>query len=350
MTRITTVLLVAGLSPVQALAAVPLQQLTTANAGEVGMSQPVLDAATTLYAEAVARGDIAGVVLLVARHGKVVLHRALGWSDRERRVPMATNTLMDIASMTKPLVATAALILAERGQLRLDDPVSHYIPEFANGLSGKVTIRELLNHSSGFRLPLHFVDPAGPWPSDSVTGATLQSAVARFPLIGPAVEPGTSVSYSNPGYMTLAAVLEIASGKLLPDLMRDLLYKPLGMSHTFQLVGSESPPGLATQYSVQGGELERHPPVPFPFAIGSGQTASTAWDYAIFCQMYLDHGMYAGGQLLSADAVARATTITIRSPYILPDSTQLAQRGLRPRWYYRLDGRGLGFAVGYGLG
>jgi CubicO group peptidase (beta-lactamase class C family) len=328
----------------------PPHQLATASASEVGMSQPVLEAGTTLYAEAVARGEIAGVVLLVARHGKVVLHRALGWSDRENRVPMTTNTIFDIASMTKPLVATATLILAERGQIHLDDTVSTYIPEFASGLSSRVTIRQLLNHTSGFQIPLHFVDPAGPRPSDSVTGPSLQAAAARYPLIGPAMEPGTTFDYSNPGYMTLGAVLEIASGKLLPDLLRELIYEPLEMTHTFQLVDKMSPPGLAKQYTMQDNELRLIAPAAYPFAIGSGQTASTAWDYATFCQMYLNSGTYRGRRVLGADAVKRATAITIRSHYVMPGPSQLAQRGLKPRWYYRLDGRGLGFAAGYGLG
>lgn len=350
MQRVAAALLIAGLSSPVTSAASQSRRLALGRAGDVGMSQSTLDSAAALYTRSVARGEIAGVVLLVARHGKVVLHRALGWSDRERRVPMATGTLFDIASMTKPLIATATFILAEQGKLRIDDPVSRYLPEFAGGLSGKVTIRELLNHTSGFRLPLHFVDPAGPSPSDSVTGSSLREAVSRYPLIGPAVEPGTSVSYSNPGYMTLAAVLEVASGKPLPELLRESIYEPLGMSHTFQLVGSVPPAGLAAQYGWNRGELKLRHPTTYPFAIGSGQTASTAWDYARFCQMYLDHGAYGKRRLLGAASIARATTITVRARYLLPDSAQLAQRGLSPRWYYQLDGRGTGFAVGYGLG
>jgi CubicO group peptidase (beta-lactamase class C family) len=343
-------LALALLAPLRAISASPQQDLPTASPPDVGMSQPLLAAAARLYADAVDRGDLAGVVVLVARHGKVVLHEAYGWSDRERRIPMTPATLVDIASMTKPLVATAALMMAERGQIALDDPVSKYVPTFAQGRSARITLRQLLNHTSGLQIPYHFVDPAGPRPSDIPHASTLRDEVARYPLIGPATEPGAAYSYSNPGFNTLAAVLEIAAGKTLPTILHDILYAPLGMTATYQWFGDTVPSALAKQYGVRDGALRPLAPAPYPFAIGSGRTASTAADYAKFCQMYLNGGTYAGHRILSAADVARAVTPTVRASAVFPDSQQLAQRGLSPRWYYQLDGRGTGFAVGYGLG
>lgn len=325
-------------------------ELSRATPGDVGMSQSVIDAARTLYSEAVAREEIAGAVLLVARHGKVIVDEAIGWSDRENRVPMTTGTVFDIASMTKPIIATATLILAERRQIDLDDVVSKYIPSFAQGRSSRITIRQLLNHTSGFRIPLHFVDPSGPRPSDVAIGPSLQAEVSRYPLIGPAEEPGAGYSYSNVGYMTLGAILEIVSRKPLPEVLKELIYEPLGMTGTFQLYGDAPHANLAKQYSVQGAELKPTDSASYPFAIGSGRTASTASDVAKFCQMYLNEGTYGNRRLLGLEYVKMATSISVRAQYLFPDPGQLAQRGLRPRWYYRRDGRGLGIDVGYGLG
>ena len=334
-----------GIAPLCAAA----QELAPGSPTDGGMAPQVLDAATVLYSEAVARGDLAGVVLLVARHGKIVLHTAIGWSDVEGRVPMTTGSRFDIASMTKPLVATATLILAERGVLALDDPVSRYIPAFAKGESSAIRIRHLLSHTSGFRMPLRFVDSSGN-PTNAVAEDSLQAEVAKYPLLGPAVTPGTTFSYSNPGFNTLAAVIEVASGRPLPALLSDLLYRPLGMTNTSQLTSRDRPPGLVSQYGMKDHRLELLAPTLYPFAIGAGFTASTASDYAKFLQMYLAGGTHGGLRILELSDLKMATSVQVRSHYIYPDPEQLEKRGLQPRWYYRRDGRGLGIDVGYGLG
>src|SRR5690606_10602903 len=98
-------------------------QLTAGTPGEVGMSAAVLDGAVGLYREAVARGDLVGAVVLVARNGKVVVHEAIGQRDWQRNLPMEKNTMFRMASNTKPVIATAIAKLVERGDLRYDDPV-----------------------------------------------------------------------------------------------------------------------------------------------------------------------------------------------------------------------------------
>jgi CubicO group peptidase (beta-lactamase class C family) len=312
------------------------------------MSPAVLDAARLLYSEAVARGELTGAVLLVARHGKVVMHEAIGWSDRENSVPMTTGTVVDIGSMTKPIVATATLVLAERGTLSLDDPVSKYLPEYAAGLSGQVLIRHLLNHTSGFRIPDNFVGPVQARSAEHPDAPSLRVEAARVAAIGPAVEPGRSYSYSPAGYNVLGAVLERASGKALPDLLKQEIYQPLGMRDTSHWFADKSAP--AKQYAMQGAQLLPIDVAPYPFATGSGRIASTAADYFNFCQLYLNGGTWSGRRLLSAESIRRATSLTVRSQYVMPDPEQLAQRGLKPRWYYRRDGRALGLDIGYGLG
>jgi CubicO group peptidase (beta-lactamase class C family) len=189
------------------------------------MSGPVLKAAVSLYSEAVARGDILGAVLLVVRHGKVVVYEAVGVRDRERNLPMEKDTPFQIQSMIKPVVASAALVLAADGKLQLDAPVSRYIPAFAHGRSQEIKIRNLLNHTSGFRIPSNFASKTN---AEIPDGSTLQREVARLPEIGPAEVPGTSYEYSNPGYNALAAAIEVASGKTIDCPYRKLYLGKIG--------------------------------------------------------------------------------------------------------------------------
>jgi CubicO group peptidase (beta-lactamase class C family) len=321
--------------------------LITSRPEDAGMSGPVLRAAVSLYSEAVARRDILGAVLLVARHGKVVVHEAAGVRDRERNLPMEKNTAFQIQSMIKPVVASAALILTADGRLQLDAPVSRYIPAFAHGRSQEIKIRNLLNHTSGFRIPSNFAPKTN---AEIPDGSTLQREVARLPEIGPAEVPGSSYEYSNPGYNTLAAVIELASGKTIDAFLSDSIFKPLGMNNTYAYWRGLPRKGLPPVYEEKDGAWEiAHEDEP-PFARGSGGFVSNAWDYAKFCQMYLNHGIYNGVRVMDESSVLQATSVTVRSPLVYPSPSQLQQRQMQPRWYYRRDSRGLGIDIGYGLG
>ena len=321
--------------------------LTMGKPEDVGMSGPVLKAAVSLYSEAVARGDILGAVLLVARHGKVVVYEAVGVRDREKNLPMEKDTPFQIQSMTKPVVASAALILDARGKLRLDDPVSRYVPAFAQGRSQEIKVRNLANHTSGFRIPTNFVTKTN---AEIPDGSTLQREVARFPEIGPAEAPGSSYDYSNPGYNTLAAVIEVASGVTIDRFLSDSIFKPLGMNNTYAYWRGQPRKELSPVYEKRNGVWEILQEDQAPFPRGSGGLVSTAWDYAKFCQMYLNHGIYDGTRVMSEDSTRQATAVTVRSPLVYPSPLQLEQRRMQPRWYYRRDSRGLGLDIGYGLG
>jgi len=132
--------------------------------------------------------------------------------------------------------------------------------------------------------------------------------------------------------------------------MKDDFYEPLGMRETSQLFGDTAPALMAKQYRMQGAEFVPANVPLYPFARGSGGTSSTAWDYAQFCQMYLNRGRYAGVNFLREGSVKMATSLTVKSPYQMPSPAELVQRGLRERWYYRRDARALGVDVGIGLG
>jgi CubicO group peptidase (beta-lactamase class C family) len=337
--------IVVGLS--SAGAAQESQILTIGKPEEVGMSGPALKAAVSLYSEAAARGDILGVVLLVARRGKVVVYESIGMRDREKNLPMEKDTPFQIMSMTKPVVASAALILTDQGKLRLDDPVSRYIPAFAQGLSREIKIRNLLNHTSGLRIPTNFVPKTD---AEIADGSTLQREVARLPEIGPNETPGSSYEYSNPGYNTLAAVIEVASGKKIDVFLSDSIFKPLKMNNTYSYWRGQPRNGLPPVYAKKNGAWEIVREDYTPFAKGSSGLVSTAWDYAKFCQMYLNAGVYNGVRVLAENSIRQATSVTVRSALVYPTSWQLEQRHMQPRWYYRRDARGLGIDIGYGLG
>src|SRR5439155_6409861 len=180
-----------------------------------------------------------------ARHGKVVVYEAVGLRDREKNLPMEKDTPFQIQSMTKPVVASAALILSARGKLRLDDPVSRHVRAFSQGRSQEIKVRNLANHTSGFRIPTNFIAKTN---AEIPDGSTLQRELPVFPEIGPAEAPGSSYDYSNPGYNTLAAVIEVASGETIDRFLSDFIFKPLGMNNTYSYWGGQPRRGLSPVY------------------------------------------------------------------------------------------------------
>jgi CubicO group peptidase (beta-lactamase class C family) len=184
-----------------------------------------LDQAIRLYRDAVEKDDLRGVVLLVARHGKIVLHQAIGWRHRGYRLPMEKDTLFRMASNTKPVVASATLILVQDGKLALDDKVSRYFESFNNAKSRSITVQQLLTHTSGFRIRPIFL----PFDEKTDPHPTLRSAVDKFGREGPEVEPGHSYSYNNAGFNTVGAVIEHVSAMSLEEFLARRIYEPLGM-------------------------------------------------------------------------------------------------------------------------
>jgi CubicO group peptidase (beta-lactamase class C family) len=315
-----------ALALILALALLPLRlegqsqhvrKLSYGSPADVDMSAAVLDGAVGLYREAVERGDLVGAVVLVARQGRVVVHEAIGLRDKERRLPMERSTMFRMASNTKPVVATGIATLVEQRMLSYDDLVREHIPEWDNYRAGFITVGQLLSHTSGLRIPTLFLQPLG-------GDATLQGEAARFGAVGAEVPPGETYSYSNPGYNTLAALVEIASGKLLEDYLKQVVYRPLGMVDSYNHRAGHTLDGkldrMGAVYYRRGSNNEWEPggtpggPDAFPFARGSGGMISTAWDYAIFCQMFLNGGTYDGVRVLSAETVALMTSPRYEAP------------------------------------
>ena len=297
--------------------------ITRANPAEAGMSAGVLAGGVALYEEAIARGDLVGAVLLVAKDGKVVLHEALGWRDKARGIPMEPNTMFRMASNTKPAVATGVAMLVEDGKLAWDGLVRDDIPEWDNYRAGFINLGHLLSHASGLRIPTLFLQPYMQPSAEHPDAPTLQLEAARFGSVGAEVTPGTSYRYNNPGYNTLGALVEIASGMPLEEYLDQELYTPLGMHDSYHHELNEKMDGKLDRMSVvyyqRDGEGDWTPgwipgdPPQVPFVRASGGMISTAADYAIFCQMYLNGGVYDGQRFISEETVALMTSPKIRT-------------------------------------
>ncbi len=257
--------------------------------------------------------EAAGVVTLIATPIKVLHLEANGFADIAANIPMRTNTLCRIASMTKLLTATAIMMLQDEGKLSVDDPVAKYIPELADmkttdGKPGKLTLRHLLTHTSGM--------PEGTF-AQYKKAQKLADAIPFFIGKSLAFEPGTKWDYCQSGINTLGRIVEIVSGESYPDFLQKRLLDPLGMKDTTFYLSPEQLPSMAKCYERTNGTLivedtsvTGHAPTDrtrYP-APNSG-LFSTAPDFAKFCQMILNGGKLHGKRYLKAKTVKLMTSI-----------------------------------------
>jgi uncharacterized protein YbbC (DUF1343 family)/CubicO group peptidase (beta-lactamase class C family) len=245
-------------------------------------------------------GGFPGVVILVGRQGKVVYHKAFGFRSLvPQRQPMTANTIFDLASLTKVVATTTAIMqLVDAGRVQLDAPAGKYWPEFNKNGKRAITVRQLMLHASGLRAD---VNPRVGWHGyEGAVGAIAQDQPVR--------PPGSSFHYSDANFIALGEIVHRVSGMPLDVYCKEKIFKPLGMRQT-----SFRPPG-----NWQGniapsdfhGERLRWGEVHDPTANRMGGVAgnagvfSTAMDLAVFVQMLLNDGESQGKRLLSAKAVA----------------------------------------------
>ena len=273
--------------------------------------------------EFVADGTLAGAVTLVARHDRIVALEAVGLANNETKRLMKTDDLFWIASMTKPITATAVMMLQDAGKLKVSDPVEKYLPEFkgqwmiaenaTNSLVLKrparpITLHELLTHTSGIS--------DMPPPRVETTLAELVIGYANKPL---GFEPGSKWIYSTAGINTLGRIVEVVSGQPFAAFLDERILRPLGMKDTTFWPTARQARRLATAYGpgpdgkglapvdiyfIKGGvENRARPPLP------GGGLFSTAEDMAKFYQFVLNDGVVGKKRLLSKEAVAEMTSI-----------------------------------------
>lgn len=205
--------------------------------------------------ECLAKQEVPGVVTLVATRDKVLHLEAAGLADIAAQVPMRTNAIFWIASMTKPVTATAVMLLLEEGKLSLDDPVAKYLPELANlktagGKPAKLTLRHLLTHTSGM--------PEAT-PEQYKKARSLADVIPFYAPRPLKFEPGAKWQYCQSGINSLGRIVEIVSGQSFPAFLQQRLFEPLGMKDTTFYLSAAQLPRLAKSYRRTNTGLEEAP-------------------------------------------------------------------------------------------
>lgn len=270
---------------------------------EVGMSSERLVNAFRVATEGTRNGSYPGAEILVARKGVIVAHEAFGNAMRIPEIrPMELDTLFDLASISKVFTATAAMMLVERGYMRLDDPVYMYLshPNLALPDKRNIRIRHLLTHTSGLPswLPVYRQGDTRAVYLDSIAKATMSA------------QPGTTYIYSDLGAILLGLLVEAVSGQTLDVFLQENLFDPLGMTNTMYNPGPEwTDRSAATE--IDGtwrrrlivGEVHDENAAGLGGVAGHAGLFSTARDLAKFGQMFLNLGSYDGVNILSPNTV-----------------------------------------------
>lgn len=310
--------------------------LAEATPQSVGMSPDRLARIDAMCQEAIEDGDIPGVVALVARGGKIVYHKAFGMADNQSDRSLMRDDIFRIASQTKAITSTAVMMLWEEGRFRLDDPIAKYIPEFKDAqvldtvypdgtyktipADKAISIRHLISHTSGLGYGVIDGDPrmkviykdAGVTDLFTTEDISIELSVKKLAKLPLHHHPGERFTYSE-GLDVLGYFIEIISGLPLDEFFRTRIFDPLGMDDTrFYLPASKHD----RLVSIQKKEDDRWVKYPttfydpdYPikgakrFFSGGAGLSSTAADYAIFLQMYLNNGAYNGVRLLSRTTI-----------------------------------------------
>jgi len=302
------------------LAATVFAQLPAAAPAAEGFSAERLALMDSAIADAIARKELPGAVVLVGRHGKVVWRKAYGARAVEpQREAMSTDTIFDLASLTKVVATTTSIMmLVERGRVRLSDPLVQFIPEMKGEGREAITIENLLTHMSGFAPDFDLRDR---WSGYDEAMKRLY----REPLRN---TPGTRFVYSDINYIALGEVVHRVSGTMLDEFARRNIFAPLGMRDTgfrpearlrSRIAPTEKRRGqmnyLGDSGADAGSEGEQwlrgqvHDPTSFRMGGVAGHAGlfSTADDLAIFCQMLLNGGTYGSARILGPMTIATMT-------------------------------------------
>ncbi len=245
-----------------------------------------LAAADKRAQELCAAGEFSGV-MLVAREGKILLSRACGDADREKKIPNRVDTKINLGSMNKMFTATAVLQLVERGKVRVEDPVGKYLTDYPNReVAEKVTIHQLLTHTGGTG------DVFGPEFRESREKLKNPGDyVALYGTRAPEFEPGSRYEYSNYGFEVLGAIIEKVSGQSYYDYVREHIFAPAGMKDTDSYFEADAVANRAIGYTrmLPGGGAQPNSAALPPRGSPAGGGYSTAEDLVRFAQALLDH-------------------------------------------------------------
>jgi CubicO group peptidase (beta-lactamase class C family) len=293
--------------------------------------------------------QIAGAVTLVARKGHIAHLEAHGVMDLDSKQTMRKDSIFRIFSMSKPITGVAILMLLEEGKVRLNDPVSKFIPEFKGmkvaviqertplqfytvPAAREITVQDLLSHVSG----LASGGPASGAEQPRIARKAGESLADYIPRLGTTpldFQPGSRWTYSpGAGFDTLGRIVEVASGQAFDQFLRERIFDPLGMKDTFFHPAEDRLPRIPTSYHRGGDALQKtenqNRLVSTTYFSGAGGLMASAEDYAQFGEMLLEGGQLNGKRLLSPK------TVELMASVFAPDT--LPGRG---------PGRGFGLSV-----
>ena len=328
----------------------------------VGLSSERLDRLDAFMQGYIDRGEVAGVVTLVARHGKVAHLSALGHRDKENQAPMTEDTIFRMASMTKPITSVALMMLYEEGHFQLRDPVSKWFPEYGEVKvaipsppdaehsgpyitvppKSPITIQQILNHTAGLSnanrgiTAEEYKVAMAKFPHEETDHSRMRR-LAKLPLN---FHPGEKWEYTL-GTSVAGVLVEIISGMTLDEFFRERIFKPLKMNDTHFFLPESKLDRLSALYWLEDDKSislyeaptaqsrwVREPHVQFR---GAGGLVTTASDYFRFHQMMLNGGELDGIRILSRKTVELMT---------------VNHTGDLPIW---LTGPGYGFGLGYAV-
>ncbi len=301
-------------------------------------------------------GVIPGAVTLIARNGKVVHFEATGFLDAAKTKPIQKDSLFRLASMTKPIVTTAAMMLVEQGKLKLNDPLSLWLPELKDlkvetpagdvALARPLWVQDVMRHSAGFvyggaarspRIKKLYEDLNIEAREVDITAGDMLKNLGQIPL---AQQPGTAWEYSI-AVDVLGLVLERVEKKPLDAIIKDLLLDPLGMKDTTWWVPEAQWPRMAEAFDsdpLKAGMLksyrQNYNPLGKSYFKGGAGMVSTAADYLRYCQMMVN-----GGELEGRRYLSRKTVELMLSNHIVGMSGTP----------FATTGPGYGFGLGYGV-
>ena len=334
---------------------------------EVGFVSTRLKRLSDRLNEGVKNNELPGAVVLIARNGKLAMFDSFGFRDKEAKVPMTNDTIFRIASMTKPIVSVATMLLVEEGRITLADPVSRYIPAFADTkvsvprkkedgtveytLQPQVramTVQDLMRHTSGLTYGALGANVVKQSYLDmkvndrGQTNAEMADKLAKLALL---YQPGTTWEYSM-STDVLGRVVEVASGMPLDKFIEERITKPLKMGDTaFEVGADKKARGARPMKEGPKNELPSVPEVTekFVWRSGGGGMVSTAADYARFLQMFANGGQLDGVRLLSRKSIDLMTADAL-PPDIRMGEDMWRFEALEPSARMG-QGFGLGFAV-----
>jgi CubicO group peptidase (beta-lactamase class C family) len=329
-TRTLPAVLVAALLTTAALA----DPLPVSEPQKIGLSGEGLTRLTTVLKSEVDKGRMPGIVIGIARKGQLAYFEAVGYVDAGAKKPMPRDAIFSIASMTKPMVSIAIMMLHDEGKLFLSDPVDKYLPQLANRVVGVVktssgattletvpakrqpTIQDLLRHTSGFtyggrgETPVHKLWPVSSGSSAlTYSGPEFLETLSKAPLL---YEPGTVWDYSL-SVDVLGLIVEAVTGRPLAAFLEERIWKPLGMVDT----GFAIPDGKRGRYALAfaNDPLTSKPQwvlhadgKPLKFDCGGGCAVSTVMDYLRFAQMLANGGSLDGHRIIARKTLEMMTT------------------------------------------